>query len=172
MALIVEDGSGKADAESYADVAFADAYVDAQGGSATWSAADDTTVIEPALRKATQWIDDTFGQRWKGYRKTQAQALRWPRQGVYDRDGYLIDSESLPLRLKQATAAVALEVVLGKNLFASATTTEVVGSKSIQVGSLAVSKSFLGGASIQPDIPKAAALLQDLLRVAGDPERG
>jgi len=171
VALIVEDGSGKADAESYADLAFANAYVAAQGGDATWEAAGDPA-REAALRKATQYVDDVFGAQWKGFRRSAGQALRWPRQGVYDRDGYLLASDALPARLKHATAAVALEVVLGKVPFASAATTGTLASKDLQVGSLRIAKSYQGGQSTQPSIPKAEALLQDLLKPTGMPVRG
>lgn len=172
MALIVEDGTGKADAESYADLAFANAYVTSQGGDATWDATGDPAK-EAALRKATQYVDDTFEPQWKGWRKAASQALRWPRQGVYDRDGYQLASDALPLRLKQATAVVALEIALGKSPFAAAATTESLTHEDIQVGSLRIAQTFSGaGQSAQPSIPKAEALVQDLLKPAGMPVRG
>lgn len=82
MALIVEDGSIVAGAESYCSVAAADDY-HSKRGNAAWAALDDTTEKEPALRKATDYMVQEYRQRWKGYRKSATQALDWPRSAVY-----------------------------------------------------------------------------------------
>lgn len=77
MALVVEDGTGKADAESYGSVADADTY-HAKFGNLGW--ADFTTEEkESSLRRATQYIDATYGRRYPGYQLNQTQALLWPR---------------------------------------------------------------------------------------------
>ena len=81
MSLIVEDGTGRADAESYASVSVADAYHTARGNTA-WAALATTALKEAALRKATDYLGQTYGLRWKGYRMTTTQALDWPRELV------------------------------------------------------------------------------------------
>jgi hypothetical protein len=75
MALIVEDGSGRVDAESYLSVAAADTYHAAFGNSA-WTGAE-VAVKEAALRRATQYLDARYA--WAGEPLTQTQALAWPR---------------------------------------------------------------------------------------------
>jgi hypothetical protein len=107
MALIVEDGSGKSDAESYLSVADADTYFTNRGGNATWTAAS-TANKEAALRIATQYLDAAYSGRWRGIHKLGTQRLAWPRAYVEDDDGYAIDSDDLPRNLEEATAEAAL----------------------------------------------------------------
>lgn len=79
MTLVHEDGTGLANAESFASVATADTYF-ADRGNAAWAALT-TTAKEQALRLATDHMGATWGALWRGYRKTEAQALDWPRVG-------------------------------------------------------------------------------------------
>ena len=80
MALIVEDGTGKSDAESYISVADADTYF-SKRGNAVWAALT-TEQKEQSLRKATDYMGQVYKLRWKGVRTTSAQALDWPRAFV------------------------------------------------------------------------------------------
>ena len=73
MALIVEDGSGKANAESYVSVADCTAYAAAHGLTFT----GDEPAKEARLRRATQYIDAQYA--FKGEEQTDTQALAWPR---------------------------------------------------------------------------------------------
>lgn len=77
MALVVEDGTGLANAESYVSVAVCDAYHLAMGNT-TWTGAD--SVKEPALRRATQYIDAMY--RIKSERLLPTQALEFPRVDI------------------------------------------------------------------------------------------
>ena len=110
MVLIVEDGTGLATAESYSSEADADTYNTAYVGDGTWTAAT-SGAKEVALRQATQYLDLVYGNKWHGTRKTEAQALAWPRTGVKDCDGYLIDDDSLPINLVRATAELAIKAI-------------------------------------------------------------
>jgi len=107
MALTVEDGTGLSTADSYLSQANADTYIANHGNSTDWSGATSDQKDE-ALRLATQWLDLTYGQRWKGIRSNSDQALDWPRSGVSDRDGRAIDTDELPQKLLDATAEMAL----------------------------------------------------------------
>ena len=78
MTLIVEDGTGLPDAESYASVAQADTYFAARGVVA-WSGTD--AAKEAALRRATDYMAAVFGRLWRGWRASDTQALDWPRTG-------------------------------------------------------------------------------------------
>lgn len=77
MALITEDGTGLANAESYITVSAADTYF-SDRGNAAWAALT-TAAKEQALRKATDYMVAWYQTRWTGYRKTSTQALDWPR---------------------------------------------------------------------------------------------
>lgn len=80
MALIVEDGTAVANAESYASVAFADAYWPLQGGNSDWEGAS-TADKEAALRRATTYIETHFDFYENSLATTQA--LTYPIKLVY-----------------------------------------------------------------------------------------
>lgn len=121
MALVHEDGTAKANAESYVSVADADAYHLARGNS-TWTLLT-TAQKEEALRRATDYILQTYRSRWKGYRKTATQALDWPRtfvylepfvHGIVGTYPYLVEDTVVPTEIKNATAEMALKAAAGE----------------------------------------------------------
>jgi hypothetical protein len=76
LTLIKEDGTGKADANAYADLADANAYFGGHLYATAWTAAtDDQKVV--ALVMATRLIDAEY--QFNGTRTTAGQALQWPR---------------------------------------------------------------------------------------------
>lgn len=107
MALIVETGSGAADAESYVSVSDANAYHTARGNAA-WTGSE--SVKEAALRRATDYMLQSYAQRWQGDRVSETQALDWPRSGVYAH-GYLIASDTVPAAVANACAELALRAL-------------------------------------------------------------
>ncbi len=109
MALIVEDGSGKPDANSYGSVGEADAYWQDRD-NATWSAAV-TVAKEAALIQATQFLDASYV--WRGARIDRDQALDWPRVGAVDDEGFERDSNAVPAEVKQAAFELALQALSG-----------------------------------------------------------
>ncbi len=109
--LIVEDGSGKSDAESFISVENASAYHTARGNSA-WAALASDAVREQCLRKATDYMEQVYRSRWQGYRVTEEQALSWPRSDVYV-DGYAIASDIVPAQVANACAELALRASAG-----------------------------------------------------------
>ena len=131
MALIVEDGTGKPDAEAYISVADADAYFTARG-NATWAALPDDSAKEAALRLGADYMEGAYGQRWKGCRISQTQALSWPRDGVCV-DGYDLPDDEVPVAVARANAELAVRASAGSLL-------EDQGAqvKSEQVGPIAV----------------------------------
>lgn len=114
MALITEDGTGLANAESLASVADADLYF-SNRGEAAWAALT-TAAKEQALRKATDYMQ-VYRQRWAGFRKTSTQALDWPRYEVPMRDtgGYgghsYYPDETVPALVRDASFALALKTL-------------------------------------------------------------
>lgn len=141
MTLVVEDGTGRADAESYVALAFADDY-HARFGNAAWAAADEST-REAALRRATQYIDARYA--FAGAPLTTTQALAWPR-----------DVTQWPVRAVQtATCEAALRAIDGA-LYTDAgdapVTEETVGPITVKYGA-----STNGG---QPHL----AIIDDMLR--------
>jgi hypothetical protein len=105
MAIVVEDGTGKSTAESYISVADASSYFTARAVT-TWAALATDALREAALRKATDYMENTY--TWQGTRKTEEQALSWPRYNVIV-SGYLIDDDIVPEAVKRACAELALK---------------------------------------------------------------
>ena len=120
MALIVEDGTGKSDAESYISVADADDYF-SKRGNAAWAGLT-TEQKEQSLRKATDYMVQAYRLRWKGVRTVATQALDWPRafverldyryagiNGYTTIDGqYYYPSNEVPEEVKRACAEMAV----------------------------------------------------------------
>lgn len=113
MTLIVEDGTGKIDAESYASVAEADTRLAAFGNTA-W-AAYTTSAKEIRLRIATDYMVNQYRLQWKGYRTHETQALDWPRTyvdkpdalGGYGSNPNYYDDDELPVEIKNACIDLA-----------------------------------------------------------------
>ncbi|MEN9924159.1 MAG: hypothetical protein RL268_285 [Pseudomonadota bacterium] len=107
MALVVEDGTGRADSESYITVAAADTRHTALGNTA-WTGTD--AAKESALRRATQFMLQRYRQQWKGTRLLRAQALDWPRYGAIV-DGFDVASSAVPTDIANACADLALRAL-------------------------------------------------------------
>jgi hypothetical protein len=101
MALIVEDGSIVAGANGYISVAALDAYWACRNVTLTQSAADK----EAAIIVATQYVD--LNNKWKGGLVDGDQPLDWPRFGVVDDEGRVVDAASIPAPLQNAVAEYA-----------------------------------------------------------------
>lgn len=100
MSLIVEDGTGKTDADSYVSVADCTTYAAARGIALT----GDTAAIEVNIIKAMDYIES---QNFKGYKYTDEQALQWPR-GSVSIDGYSVDVDEIPTALINALNEAAI----------------------------------------------------------------
>ena len=110
MAVIKEDGSIVANANSYADVADADAYQDDRGRAA-WAAAT-TEVKEAALVRATEYIEGRFALRFVGEPLGDVQTLSWPRSSaVYPRTGNAFPNDEVPADIVTATILYADQVI-------------------------------------------------------------
>jgi len=165
MALIVEDGTALADAESYISVADATAYHAARGNSA-WAALASDTVREQALRKAADYLGETYRDRWTGYRVTTTQALDWPRYGAPRRDlpsdGYHVQyaSDVIPAEVVRACAELAIRAAAGD-------LTEDEEQRIAAVSAGSVSVTFQAGSSPRKKFPAVDGLLRPLLKANG-----
>lgn len=103
MAFTVEDGSGVTDANSYADDTFADAYF-TERSVAGWTGTQ--AVKQAALIRATDYIEQRFGDRFIGDPVATTQSLSWPRTGAGD-----YASDEVPIKLQRATCEYALRAL-------------------------------------------------------------
>ncbi len=102
--LVAESGSGDPTANSYAALADGDAYHAGHLHATAWHQANDGDK-EKGLIWASRLLDESIV--WDGVKATKDQALQWPRHGVRDRGGFVIDSDSIPAGLNNATAELA-----------------------------------------------------------------
>lgn len=108
MALIVEDGTGLSTAESYISVSGANTRHTALGNTA-WTGTD--AVKEAALRRATQYMVQSYRGRWQGYRLNTTQALDWPRHSVVVDCFTAVPSNAVPADITNACADLALRAL-------------------------------------------------------------
>ena len=102
MTLIIEDGTGKPDAESYATADDLALYA-LKFGEVIPS---DVPAQEALLRRAALAMD---GMTWKGRKTSSEQALSWPRREVH-LDGENKAANYLPARIQYGQMALAAEI--------------------------------------------------------------
>lgn len=142
MALIIEDGTGKTDSQTYVSADDLTAYALAR--AITITAADDTAK-EALLITAMDYIES---QNFKGDKGSAEQALQWPRLNVKI-DGYYVDSDEIPQLLKDSQMEVALSVDGGTNPMANeerTTKREKVDVIEVEYSDNALSKTYLTAA--------------------------
>ena len=110
LTLIKEDGTGKVDANSYANAADGDAYHDGHLYASAWTAAT-LANKEKALVMATRLIDAEF--QFNGVKANDGQALQWPREDCQDPDGSdVLASNIVPRVVLDATCEMARELLV------------------------------------------------------------
>ena len=156
MALIVEDGSGVANANTYADLDFIREYAANRGVELS----DDDAVLEPVVFRVMDFIES---REFAG-RRVFIDGLAFPREGITI-DGVLIPPSVVPLGLKRAEAQLVIDVsITGVDLMPSANAAPMV--KREKVGPLETeyfAPDGVGG----PEIPLASALLAPFMRGQG-----
>ena len=168
-ALTVETGTGSSTANSYCTVDHADDFHRQRNNNQTaWSGAT-TATKQAALRYATMSLDLRYGTRWAGERGTSDQALDWPRKYAYDSADNRIASDSMPVRLKDATAMLALMHVQGETILPSTETSADISSETKSVGAVSKSVTYLGGKPSQTKFPALDRMLwsANLIESAG-----
>lgn len=156
--MIVEDGTGLTNSDSYVSVAEADAYATARNLT-KWNGSNANK--EAALISATQFIEATY--RFKGSILKLTQSLSWPRTHVWDSD--LRTLEGVPRQIKQATIELAI-VALTQPLVASPEVA-AIKRKKVKAGSVETETEYAvsGGSNVDasPSV-FAERILSDLIK--------
>jgi hypothetical protein len=161
ITVVTETGTGDPAANSYVTVAEVDAIHSISLYADEWNQSTDDDKAK-AIISATRLIDADC--RFRGYRRTEAQALEWPRYKAKNDDAYgqrpgqisalymsYYDDSKIPERLKQGVAQVALDLLRGDR-------TQDVSSKGIRslgIGQGAVTLSIDSG-TVQTPLSDAA----------------
>lgn len=166
MAFIAEDGTGLANANSYATLQFADDY-HADRGNGSWGL-ETPANRQAALVRATDYADKRFGARFRGFRESQQQALEWPRFSAFDNDDFLL--RNIPSQLLKAVAEYALRALTTNPLVPDNTQVGLTLNRS-KVGPIEIEKktNTVGGKSSLvdptsiPDYPEGDLWMNELI---------
>lgn len=157
MALTVETGEGSATSDTFVSLADFRSYWDARGATEPTSATD--AAAEAALRQAADYLGLAY--RWSGRPTNSDQALCWPRYGVYDPVGTLIEDDAIPVVVIRAQMILAFQA-LSQSLLTteeSASTAGAVIEQEVKVGSIATRTKYEPGTtSATSGLPTFAAV--------------
>lgn len=147
MALTVIATPGAANANSYCTVAEADTYHEGHLYADTWTGASAAQKAQ-AVVMATRLLDERYA--WASWPAAATQALQWPRSGVMDAL-YLsvIDSSTVPSKLKQAAAELARQLLDGDRTADNQVETQ--GVQSMTAGPVSFSFKDSVKAKVVPD---------------------
>ena len=129
MAVVIDATVGGVNSNSYITRNEADSYNEAHVSGASWAAQTDANK-DIAIVMATRVLDAEID--WEGYKAEEDQALRWPRNGTYDKDNWYIDNDVIPLDLKNAVSEFA-RLLLEEDRTAES---DSKGLRSLSVGSI------------------------------------
>ena len=107
MALIIEDGTIVASANSFITEIEADTILALYGKDTDWTTKS-SAEKETLLIQAGSWLNTK--PRWCGCIVELAQTMIWPRTGMY-KCSFLIDSDTVPEEIKRAQAFMAVEAI-------------------------------------------------------------
>lgn len=166
--LIIEDGSLPVGANSYADIAAADAYALARAPAAAefaaWLAAD-TARKTALLIRATDVLNS---YAWKGAPVLAQRLMAWPRAGVAYADGTAVGAEAVPPQVAQAQCELAAALLNGAEPLAAVDTTRgAVLSEGVAGISISYAAPDSGSHAGSTGFPAVDALLRGFLAASG-----
>jgi hypothetical protein len=190
MSLVVEDGTGLSNAESYISVADATTYIsnfylstDPQQQIWTTATSDTGSDAEVALRRSTRDLDAYYVEVYRSCQLTTTQALGFPRQPFYEfgkqplyfpeLNGYYYEIPStqilvsgIPQALKNATIELALLLLGGFDLTGPLDRSNTTKSEKLQVGQvgvMSINEYFYPSSTVALQTRKINALLAPFL---------
>ena len=161
MALIVEDGSGKSDADSYISLVDARAWALKYG----YSLSIDDDEADVQLRKGAVDVD-LFEGSFAGERLNDTQSLAWVRKNAYKCSGHNqipIESDTVPNEAKYAQVIYA--DAYNKNITVRANDDGLAVNSKEVVGAVKVSYFDNGKTGKSIEITEATDMLSNLLCV-------
>lgn len=164
MAIVVEDGTSPAGANSYVSIAQARQYAQNRG---TQLPADDVAV--GALLLDAMIYIEAQRKQFKGTRASTAQPLQWPRQDVflYDDDDTAFPSDSIPQLLRDAQCHLALEAARGISFMAASDGRLVKRKKTDVLETEFMTAADAGTSGVgNVSMPAVDALLEPLLETS------
>lgn len=108
MTLVVEDGAGLENANSYVTVQEADDHISLFYPDSDWSTFT-TEQKEAYLIRAAKFLDSMMV--WESQIKNIKQSMAWPRLEFLDREGRVVSADSVPQVIKEAQIDLAVESI-------------------------------------------------------------
>ena len=137
MALIVEDGTVVASANTFVDVAAVEAYFDEVGLDRTVWDALSTADKEAAIIRAARHHESVYGVYYSGQRSDEDQELSWPRRGATGYNaGWELDWNVVPKEILWAQSELTHRTADGTLLLvdsAPGTTNQIVKRRKLDV---------------------------------------
>lgn len=155
MAIIVEDGTGLGNSNSYVSVEFATNYAASIG--ATFDPADETSLVS-----ATQAVDLLYGSKYLGSKLTAEQALLFPRTEFVDANGFT--RSGIPVELKKATVEAAIAQQAGITLIPNPSRDQVLTRKTSKVGDLEQTFEYADTATSTAQLTKVGLTISPILK--------
>lgn len=158
MALVIETGSGLANATSWVTAAEYVAWVRARYGSDVELGG--TSDQEPALVRAADYLRHEGRLRYRGLKATAQQSMPFPRRELTDKDGNGIAATVIPFQVKEAQCYLAYAgQVLGADLSEPLARGGQIASKTIGP----ISTSYFQNANPETLYPFVCGILAQLL---------
>lgn len=159
--LIVEDGRGVPNANSYVSTEYADAFAKNRNYD-TWLT-QSNYVKRAAVIKAMDYVDNIFN--WKGRKKYRDQPLCFPRVDIIDGDGFDRSGE-IPEGLKKAVCEAAFYVVDQYTLFGKQDPNGPLAKerKKADVAEIEIERKFFTKDEVQLDYTSAFQALDRFLK--------
>jgi hypothetical protein len=148
MSDLLDATPGGANANSFATLAQANAYIASRLYSDDWTDADEDTQ-ERALITATQLI--VAAVEWQGWPTSTTQALPLPRTGLRARTGAALPSTSIPLALAYATAEYARQLITAGAM--PTAPSDTAGLKRLKAGPVELEWDGSGAAGADGSLP-------------------
>lgn len=155
MAVTVIATPKSATANSYVTSAETDTYFEGRLNATGWSGDTDDNKNR-AIVMATGRLEQ---EDYAASVTDIDQALKWPRSGITDEDGRIIDQDTVPKRIKEACQELALELLDGGVTLID---TGLEGFVNVKVGSLDVTPRV---SRIAGTLPANVRRLLDLWRI-------
>jgi hypothetical protein len=137
MTITIIADAGSATANAYVTEVEQIAYMATRLNATAWTTVSGTTCTENEKKAMIEAAIELDGERWRGTRATDTQALAWPRWNVNNPDSpnqLLYDSTVVPSRVKKAAMELAFQFLnAGTTDVASLPATDGVIQKSVDV---------------------------------------
>lgn len=160
VTLIVEDGTGKSDANTLLSLVDAKAYWDGRGVSYE-DYTDDQ--LNAAIVRASAFLTSAY--QWQGIKVNQrAQTMPFPRTGVFDREGWNVLQNEIPREVKAACCEIAIvEAATPGTMNPNVVLAEKITSE--QVGQIRVeyANAFMSAESSRPVLTVVSDLIEQFL---------